>query len=213
MLTGVRGIRSRRCRSGFGRNAARFGAEVCPLVDSGAVRQVAVADLTVGLVDDLDLAALLDTELRSGIGESGRGRRVRRRCRRSRRRQLRRAAPVRQPAAGRRGGASDESIGSADLDRAVTPVLVAQTPLVQLARGQPREFVDVVDGSGHLLARQVLPGRTRAVPPSARRSASTPGMTCTTALTSSPRSSLGTPKTAASATLGWVINRFSISCG
>ena len=41
----------------------------------------------------------------------------------------------------------------------------------------------------------------------------TPGIGCTTALTSSPRSSLGTPNTAASATFGWVMSRFSHSCG
>jgi hypothetical protein len=40
-----------------------------------------------------------------------------------------------------------------------------------------------------------------------------PGAGCTTALTSSPRSGFGTPNTAASATLGWVIRRFSVSCG
>jgi hypothetical protein len=44
-------------------------------------------------------------------------------------------------------------------------------------------------------------------------SAATPGIACTTAFTSSPRSSFGTPNTAASATLGWVISRFSHSCG
>ena len=37
----------------------------------------------------------------------------------------------------------------------------------------------------------------------------TSGIGCTTAFTSSPRSSLGTPNTAASTTLGWVIRRFS----
>jgi hypothetical protein len=40
----------------------------------------------------------------------------------------------------------------------------------------------------------------------------TPGISCTTALTSSPKSSFGTPNTAASATLGCVISRFSHSC-
>src|SRR5206468_32380 len=41
----------------------------------------------------------------------------------------------------------------------------------------------------------------------------TPGIGCTTAFTSSPRSGLGTPNTAASATFGCVISRFSHSCG
>ena len=35
----------------------------------------------------------------------------------------------------------------------------------------------------------------------------------TTAFTSSPNSSLGTPSTAQSATFGWVISTFSASCG
>ena len=39
------------------------------------------------------------------------------------------------------------------------------------------------------------------------------GIGCTTAFTSSPKSELGTPNTAASAILGWVISRFSHSCG
>ncbi|VWX60185.1 hypothetical protein SPHINGOR109_50347 [Sphingorhabdus sp. 109] len=40
-----------------------------------------------------------------------------------------------------------------------------------------------------------------------------PGIICTTAFTSSPRSILGTPKTAASTTRGCSIRRFSHSCG
>src|SRR5262245_8471903 len=39
----------------------------------------------------------------------------------------------------------------------------------------------------------------------------TSGISCTTAFTSSPRSALGTPNTAASATLGCVMSRFSLS--
>ena len=44
-------------------------------------------------------------------------------------------------------------------------------------------------------------------------SGSTDGISWTTAFTSSPRSALGIPNTAASATLGWVMRRFSHSCG
>ncbi len=36
---------------------------------------------------------------------------------------------------------------------------------------------------------------------------------CTTAFTSSPKSSLGTPITATSVTLGWVMRQFSVSWG
>src|SRR5436309_12043808 len=56
-----------------------------------------------------------------------------------------------------------------------------------------------------MLSRQKpMSSRSRSAP------ASNPGIGCTTALTSSPRSSLGTPMTAASMTLGWVTRRFSV---
>ena len=94
----------------------------------------------------------------------------------------------------------------------VRPIAVAQQPLVELARRQPRQLRLEVDRARHLL-------RARCSPQNAISSStisgpgSMPGMSCTTAFTSSPRSSFGTPNTAASATFGWVISRFSHSCG
>ena len=93
-------------------------------------------------------------------------------------------------------------------------VLVAQQPLVELAgrRGAAARRAKSID-RGHLyFARRWLAVREQLGlelgPPVG------PGETSwTTALTSSPSSSCGMPKTAASATAGWVISTFSASCG
>ena len=92
------------------------------------------------------------------------------------------------------------------------PVAVAQQPLVELARREPRQLVLEVDRARALEVGQVLPAEGDELPLELGPG-STPGIGCTTALTASPRSSSGTPITAASITLGWVMRRFSVSCG
>ena len=94
-------------------------------------------------------------------------------------------------------------------DRAagVLPVLVLQQALVELAGGVAGELGAEVDRAGALHVGQLRCGsrrsaRARAPWPRRRRPASSTG--CTTALTSSPKSSLGTPNTATSTTLGCV---------
>lgn len=83
----------------------------------------------------------------------------------------------------------------------VTPIAVAQKMLVQFAGRQPWQLVFEIDRARTFLARQMLrterhqfvhgfcPGRDSDA-------------SSTTALTSSPRSLFGTPKTAASTTFG-----------
>ena len=93
----------------------------------------------------------------------------------------------------------------------VAPVLVAQELLVELAGRQAGELVPEVDRARDLVVGDVLAGELGQ--PRASWVASTPGTGCTTALTSSPISSLGTPKTATSATLGCMTRQSSISWG
>ena len=103
--------------------------------------------------------------------------------------------------------------GLHDRRRVAGPVPVAEQALVELACRQPRQLVLEVDGARALVRREVLPAEgdelALDVGPGRRRS----GMSWTTALTSSPMSSFGTPMTAASITFGCVTSRFSVSCG
>ena len=85
--------------------------------------------------------------------------------------------------------------------------------LVELTRGQPRQLEHEVDRARAFDVRKVRPTELRPVPAPPLRLARHPAISCTTAFTSSPRSALGTPKTAASATLGCVMSRFSVSWG
>ena len=110
-------------------------------------------------------------------------------------------------------GQLGNDLASDDAGPVPGPVLLAQRLLVQLAGGQPRQRVAEVHAARAL---QLAPGARWQNAISSASSAGpavTPGIGCTTALTSSPRSSLGTPNTAASATFGCVISRFSHSCG
>ena len=92
------------------------------------------------------------------------------------------------------------------------PVLVLEEPLVELAGGVAGELGPEVDGAGALHVGEVLPAvRDQLALEVGAGVAMSIG--CTTALTSSPKSTLGTPKTATSITLGWVTRRFSASCG
>ena len=87
------------------------------------------------------------------------------------------------------------------------PVLVLQQPLVELAGRVAGEFVAEVDRAralhvGELRAAELRSARARA--PAAASASAGISTGCTTALTSSPKSSLGTPNTATSTTFGWV---------
>ena len=101
------------------------------------------------------------------------------------------------------------------LDRAAggLPVLVLEEALVELAGGVAGQLVAEVDRARALHVGEVLAavGDQLLRPARGRRRPSTCGWT--TALTSSPKSSLGTPKTATSATFGCMARTFSASCG
>ena len=85
---------------------------------------------------------------------------------------------------------------SDDLAGVAGPVLVAQQPLVELAGGVARQLGLEVDRARALDRPTGARGRRRSAPAPApgRRRAMSRG--CTTALTSSPNSSFGTPNTA-----------------
>ena len=90
---------------------------------------------------------------------------------------------------------------------AVAPVAVAEQALVELAGRQPGQLGLEVDRPRALEVRRGARGRTSISSRSSSGPGSTPGIGWTTALTSSPRSSSGTPITAASSTFGWVIEQ------
>ncbi len=95
-------------------------------------------------------------------------------------------------------------------------VLVLEQALVQLAGRVAGQLGAEVDGARTLDVGEVAPAVADQLGSQRRRlgvvdAASSTG--CTTALTSSPNSSLGTPNTATSTTLSWVMRTFSASWG
>jgi hypothetical protein len=94
----------------------------------------------------------------------------------------------------------------------ILPVAVAQHALVELAGRQLRPLGLEVDRVRALLPREVRSAERDQLVCDGRPGAM-PGMSWIAALTFSPRSSLGTPNTAASATFGCVIRKFSHSGG
>ena len=82
------------------------------------------------------------------------------------------------------------------------PVGIAQNALVQLAGRRPGQLGDEVDGPRALEVGEPVPAVGDQVLREARARRAAGSASCTTALTSSPRSSLGTPMTATSRTAG-----------
>src|SRR6516225_3427446 len=95
--------------------------------------------------------------------------------------------------------------------RRFRPKTVAQMALYQLAGRRARQLGLEIDRAhliGDKCVRQNWINSLSSALPARPMSCG-----CTTALTSSPISSFGTPNTATSATSGWVISTSSVSCG
>jgi hypothetical protein len=122
---------------------------------------------------------------------------------------------------GLRDGAESQRFGrrqqigdiGAAIDRAIRAERLLAMDDRQLAGGRARQFGIEIDAARAFDVATDAPGRRRSVrlPVRARRRAMSRG--CTTAFTSSPNSSFGTPNTATSTTFGCVTSTFSASCG
>ena len=132
------------------------------------------------------------------------------------------AVPIWMPPSMRRGGPSRSRRRrprrgrAARLKRCASPPCPSTRPSATACRACPSVAAGVRRGSRRsagTCSGRCAPGRRRPAPPPARRPGATPGAGCTTAFTSSPISSLGTPMTATSSTLGCITMASSISWG